>query len=113
MRCYACYDKLARYVASQYNKEIEIKYFSDITKINLNTDLINNLKDIANGEQYQYLYELRNDIYHNLRWGCVYGDDALEYYNMILFDVVFKNSIKLCEIIANILENKTGEHDGE
>lgn len=104
-RCYACYDKLARYIASQYKEENGIKYFSDITKINLNTDLINNLKNIANSKQYQYLYELRNDIYHNLRLGCVYGDNGLEYYNMILFDVVFKNSVKLCEIITNILEN--------
>lgn len=100
-RCYACYDKLARFIASKYEEANGITYFSDLIKNNFTSTIINDLKTIACSEPYQYLYELRNDIYHNLRLGCLYGEDGLEHYNQILFDITYKN----CKIIVDIIKN--------
>ncbi|MFL0194817.1 YecA family protein [Clostridium sp. WILCCON 0269] len=105
-RLYSCYDKLSRYIAKNNVKYTDIKYFEEFqTKLD-NGIIINKIKSILNDENYKLLFQLRNDIYHNLRAGCLYGDNGINYYNMVLLKTVFENTTIIYEFINFLNPNK-------
>lgn len=99
LRQYACYDKLSRYIAKINIKYSDIEYFEKFDEVSDISSVINKVKNILNNENYKMLFQLRNDIYHNLRAGCLYGDNGLGYYNMVLFKTVYENTITIYEFI--------------
>lgn len=99
LRLYSCYDKLARYISNIDSKCSEIEYFENFANIVENGRIINKIRKILDDDNYKLLFQLRNDIYHNLRAGCLYGEKGFEYYNLVLFQIVFENVIIITDFI--------------
>lgn len=114
IRLYSCYDKISRHIAATNSKYSKIEYFGDFINVTDNDRIINKIRNIIKDENYKLLFQLRNDIYHNLRAGCLYGNQGLEYYNMILEKIVFENTIIIYNLIDCINPNykiKAGRND--
>lgn len=107
LRVYSCYDKLTRYIAQIDSKYSSVDYFEKFSKVEGNGILLNRVREILNSENYKLLFQLRNDIYHNLRAGCLYGKPGLDYYNMVVFKVVFENTKLIYNLVGFI--NKIDE----
>ena len=91
-RLHACYDKIAVYINDKYNCHKKVKYFSSFRNTRIKKkDLNNKVKAILNNDDYKLLNKLRNNIFHNLRCGALYGNSILEHYNCILIKVLFEN----------------------
>lgn len=104
-RIYACYDKLSRYIAQINSNYSDTMYFVDFAKITNNSIIVREAKSILSDDNYKLLFELRNNIYHNLRAGCLYGDYGLNYFNLIVATVVFENTETIYKFI-NFLNPK-------
>ncbi|MDN4600674.1 SEC-C metal-binding domain-containing protein [Paenibacillus sp. F6_3S_P_1C] len=101
-RIYSCYDKLSRYVSERYPQYKDIKYFHDFKKKTDKSALSNIIVDILNDDYYQGLYDLRNDIYHNLRAGTLQGEEGLVNFNYTLFIIVVENTKKIMKLIDDL-----------
>lgn len=113
-RLYSCYDKLSRYIAQINAKYSNIRYFEEFENISDSDRIINKIRSILNNDNYKLLFQLRNDIYHNLRIGCLYGEQGLNYYNMVLFQTILENTIIIYEFIVFLDTNnkvKVGRND--
>ncbi|MFB0845273.1 YecA family protein [Paenibacillus oleatilyticus] len=113
-RIYSCYDKLSRYLAHRYPKYSEVKYFQDFMKKSDKSPLFNKINEILNDKYYKQLYELRNDIYHNLRAGALHGDEGLIYFDNFLFVTVYENTKTIFKFIEylNVYGNqKVGRNE--
>ncbi|MEK5436059.1 MULTISPECIES: YecA family protein [Paenibacillus] len=113
LRIYSCYDKVSRYISKHYPKYSDVKYFQEFEGKSENSSLVNTIKEILNDKNYKLLYELRNDIYHNLRAGVLHGDEGLSYYNNFLFIIVFENTKTLYNFIEYLSKNnkKVGRNE--
>lgn len=109
-RIYSCYDKVSLYIASMYKEYEKVEHFQDFADINNNQSAImRSINNILMNKEYLKLQELRNNIYHNLRAGVLYGDDGFDYYNIILTQVIFENVLMLYELLDKIRPIKRGK----
>lgn len=106
LRIYSCFDKFACYISQRKRKYSDIRYFEEFRSITEGDLLLNKIKHVLNNENYNLLFKLRNDIYHNLRVGCLYGQQGLNYYNMVLFQTIFENTMTLFKLVDFINPNK-------
>lgn len=107
IRLYSCYDKLSKYL-KEFDKRYEnVQYFSDFnTFLFLKNNIYDEkIKTIIDNEFYQKLEKLRNDIYHSLSPGCMGGKEAIDHFNNIIGQVVFKNTKIVLDFLEFIIEN--------
>lgn len=107
IRLYACYDKLSKYLSSIDERYKDIQYFSEFSTFSFLEDNVydKKIRTIVNNEFYQKLEKLRNDIYHNLRPGCIGGENAINYFNIVISQVVFENTKIVLAFLVFIIEN--------
>lgn len=100
-RLYSCYDKIAKYLDQKYS--LGIKYFNDITLLESNESPIKICKLILDNEYYKLLDVYRNDVFHNLRHGCLQGENGLNYHHAVIFVCLMEN----IDLIFTILQSIT------
>lgn len=108
-RLYTCYDKISRYLSKHYKEFEKIKYFDDFSKLKSNNTIYKKIDIILKNEAYITLKELRNNIYHNLRSGIIFGKSGANNYNVVLTQLIFENQMllyNLLETIKPIKKNK-------
>nr|WP_313183799.1 hypothetical protein [Lacrimispora sp.] len=99
-RLYTCYDKISRYLSSHYTEFECIKYFDDFSKLKSNNTIYKKIDIILKNDAYKTLKELRNNIYHNLRSGIIFGKCGENYHNMVLTQLILENEM----LLFNLLE---------
>lgn len=113
-RVYATYDKISRYISDRYNMKGNIRYFKDLEGVNRSGVIFKKAETILNSEKYRELHKLRNDIYHNIRYGALYGDGGMEYNNAIMFEMLYENTSMLYELMFGLdptLNIKVGRNE--
>ncbi|WP_069997133.1 YecA family protein [Cellulosilyticum sp. I15G10I2] len=109
-RVYSCYDKISKILLEErvvLNLE-NVKYFEDLRSVKGTNKLLLRIQDIIkNDKDYRMLYIYRNDIYHNLRMGCLNGKEGTDYYNAVLLQVIFKNIKIIQGILQEIITSKS------
>lgn len=108
-RLYSCYDKIAVYIKERYKEYAGISYFDDCSKIDSASTIGRNINDILQNNDYKILQKTRNLIYHNLRIGIAFGEDAKGYYLNYMAQIVLKNELLLFEFLNKIKPIKNGK----
>lgn len=108
-RLYSCYDKIAKYIKRIYKEYEKIKYFEDCGKITSSNIIQRKINSIIKNEYYCYLQEVRNMIYHNLRAGIIFGENANRYYINLLTQIILENELLLFEFLEDIKPIKKGK----
>lgn len=108
-RLYSCYDKISRYLSSYYKEFENIQYFDGFSKLKSNSTIYRKIDMILNNDAYKTLKELRNNIYHNLRSGIIFGKSGADHYNVVLTQLILENEMllfNLLEFIKPLKKNK-------
>ena len=101
-RLYSCYDKIARYLRDMYKGYNKIQYFEDFRKYDIRKEVQTKINVVLNSVYYKELQNMRNRIYHNLRAGVIFGEDAQKYYLNYLTQLVLENERLLFELLNGI-----------
>lgn len=107
IRLYSCYDKLSKYLNGFDNRYKDIKYFSNFSSFTFskNNDYDQKIENIITNKYFQRLEDLRNNIYHSLRPGCMGGKVAMQHFNNVIMQVVFENTRIVLDFLVFIIEN--------
>lgn len=102
IRIYSCYDKIAKYLSTIYPAFKDVKYFEDLREIQMNELIYRHIKAVLENESYKLLHVIRNMIYHNIRFGTIFGKKTQVYYLNCCIQVVFENTYMLYEFLEKI-----------
>lgn len=107
-RIYSCYDKIAKYLAEKTDRYSKVRYFSDFKEYvyKYNDIISKKISEILNCENYLLMENLRNNIYHNLRPGALYGDEGMNYFNTVLTQVVFESTKIIFDLLNFLIPDK-------
>lgn len=92
-----------------YKEYENIKYFEDCRKVKSGSTIYKKIEKILKNKDYNMLQKIRNMIYHNLRAGIVFGEDAEKYYQNVLVQILLENEMLLFELLEQIKPIKKGK----
>ena len=85
-----------------YKEYDKIKYFKDFKNIESKKGIQNIINSVLNNDYYKELQEIRNMVYHNLRAGIIFGEEAQKYYLDILTQIILENERLLFVLLKGI-----------
>ncbi|WP_242223164.1 YecA family protein [Bacillus cereus group sp. BfR-BA-01380] len=104
LRIYSCFDKISRYLSLNYGDYSKIKYFADLDDEKYAGRYAKGAKEVIKTKNYQLLHSFRNDIYHNLRVGGLYGEKGMGYHNHIIWQICFGNIVSCYEYLKFLVK---------
>ena len=102
IRIYSCYDKIAKYLSTIYPEFSDVKYFEDLENKPTNREIYRSINTIFKNENYKLLYVIRNMLYHNIRFGAIFGKKAQNHYLCCCTQIVLENTYILYEFLDKI-----------
>lgn|GEM_PF-1660975 len=104
-RTYACCDKLGKLIAKLFLLTPANKiYFKDAVELARHnealqsTALLNMITELADKESFAQLSQYRNDLFHNMRPGKLYGNEGAEIHHRYMIYITFEISDALLQI---------------